>query len=278
MNPPRRGIRRWTGIVAAGTVVAGGLLLGVITTAGAQTETTAPSSPSATPQPTDGSGQGNRPNETPLTGADADKAKAAALAKYPGATVDRVETDSDGVYEAHITTTDGKHITLKLDKNFAVTGEETGRTGGRHGGGTLLTGADADKAKAAALAKYPGATVDRVETDSDGVYEAHITTTDGKHITLKLDKNFTITGEKTGRGGGHGGRGNSNETPLTGADADKAKAAALAKYPGATVDRVETDSDGAYEAHITTTDGKRVTVELDKNFTVTGEETGHGPK
>jgi hypothetical protein len=37
--------------------------------------------------------------------------------------------------------------------------------------------------------------------------------------------------------------------------------AALARYPGATVLRVETDSDGVYEAHLTTTDGRRVTIE-----------------
>ncbi|PPK63317.1 PepSY domain-containing protein [Actinokineospora auranticolor] len=207
MNLPRRGIRRWTGIVAAGTVITGGLLLGIISTASAQNETTAPTTTSAAPQSTDSfdhDGKGNRSNETPLTGADADKAKAAALAKYPGATVDRVETDSDGVYEAHITTTDGKHVTVEMDKNFTITGEETGHGGGHGGRGnaneTPLTGADADKAKAAALAKYPGATVDRVETDSDGVYEAHITTTDGKHVTVEMDKNFTITGEETGHG------------------------------------------------------------------------------
>ena len=40
--------------------------------------------------------------------------------------------------------------------------------------------------------------------------------------------------------------------------------------------RVETDSDGVYEAHLTTSDGQRVTVEVDKSFKVTGEESGHG--
>jgi hypothetical protein len=40
--------------------------------------------------------------------------------------------------------------------------------------------------------------------------------------------------------------------------------------------RVETDSDGVYEAHLTTADGKRVTVEVDKAFKVTGEESGPG--
>ena len=64
---------------------------------------------------------------------------------------------------------------------------------------------------------------------------------------------------------------------LTGTDAEKARAAALAQYPGATIQRVESDSDGVYEAHLTTADGKRVTVEMDKNFTVTGEEA-HGPR
>ena len=49
-------------------------------------------------------------------------------------------------------------------------------------------------------------------------------------------------------------------------------AAVLEEYPGATIERLETDSDGAYEAHITTTDGAQVTVELDDSFAVTGTE------
>jgi len=80
-------------------------------------------------QPDQGQGtrdesQSQRPDEQLLTGSDAEKARAAALAKYPGATIQRVETDSDGVYEAHLTTADGKRVTVELDKNFAVTGEE----------------------------------------------------------------------------------------------------------------------------------------------------------
>ncbi len=51
-----------------------------------------------------GSPGGQRPDETPLTGDNAAKAKAAALAKLPGATVVRVWTDADGdAYEAHVT-------------------------------------------------------------------------------------------------------------------------------------------------------------------------------
>ena len=48
-----------------------------------------------------------RPDEKLLTGTTAAKVKAAALAKYPGATIQRVETDSDGVYEAHVVTKAG---------------------------------------------------------------------------------------------------------------------------------------------------------------------------
>jgi hypothetical protein len=36
--------------------------------------------------------------------------------------------------------------------------------------------------------------------------------------------------------------------------------------------RVETDSDGVYETHLRTADGQRVTVEVGKDFTVTGLE------
>jgi hypothetical protein len=72
------------------------------------------------------------------------------------------------------------------------------------------------------------------------------------------------------RPGGRGHRERRGQHP-------KARAAALAKYPGATIQRVETDSDGVYEAHLGTKDGKRVTVEMDKNFTVTGEEA-HGSR
>lgn len=67
------------------------------------------------------------------------------------------------------------------------------------------------------------------------------------------------------------------ETPLTGTNAAKATAAALKAVPGGTVDRVETDADGAtYEAHMTKADGTHVTVKLDKSFTVTSIENGRG--
>ena len=72
-----------------------------------------------------------------------------------------------------------------------------------HGPGeTLLTGATASKIRAAALAAVPGATVIRVETDSDGAaYEAHLRKADGSYVTVKLDKGFHVTRTDSGFGG-----------------------------------------------------------------------------
>lgn len=73
-----------------------------------------------------------------------------------------------------------------------------------HGPGeTLLTDGTASKVKQAALDKVPGATVIRVETDSDGSpYEAHLRKSDGTEVTVKVDKDYNATGVET-RFGGH---------------------------------------------------------------------------
>jgi hypothetical protein len=45
---------------------------------------------------------------------------------------------------------------------------------------------------------------------------------------------------------------------------------------GGTIERVETDADGnaAYEAHMTRSDGSRVTVYVSKSFEVVGTQAG----
>ncbi len=128
-----------------------------------------------------------------------------------------MEKDGDGqsVYEAHITKADGTKVTVMLDANYAVTGEATGGPRGHGGQGAgraaeeALTGDAATQVKAAVTAKYPGATIDRMEKDGDGqsVYEAHITKADGTKVTVMLDASFAVTGEATGGHGGHGGPG-----------------------------------------------------------------------
>jgi hypothetical protein len=123
-------------LVAAG-LVAGGVLAGTLSAGAAnKTPSPSPSSPAASTRPPWADGdqsKSHHPGEKLLTGTTASKVRAAALAKYPGATVQRVETDSDGVYEAHLVTKAGAWITVKVGKDFTVTGTEAG-PGGRHDG------------------------------------------------------------------------------------------------------------------------------------------------
>ena len=128
---------------------------------------------------------------------------------------------------------------------------------------------------AAAQAAIPDGTIDRVETDNDGVYEAHMTKADGTHVIVQIGADYTVTAtldQPQGGPGGHGGPGN-GETALTGDVATSVTAAAQAAVPDGTIDRVETDSDGSpYEAHVTKADGTRVVVKVDAGFAVTGIE------
>lgn len=65
------------------------------------------------------------------------------------------------------------------------------------------------------------------------------------------------------------------ETPLTGDAATKVTAAATAAVPRASIQRVETDAEGAtYEAHMTKADGTQVTVKINADFSVKGVEGG----
>lgn len=197
----------WTAVgIGAGV---GALTMGAITFASAENTTTpSPASSSAPAAPGDGyRGMGPGSGETPLTGTEAEKVTAAAQEAVPGGTVIRVETDNEGVYEAHMTKADGTEVVVAVDKDFNVTGVEefTGRGG--HGGPgmneTPLTGADAEKATKAAQDKFPGGTVLRVETDADGTYEAHVRKADGTEVEVKMDENFTVTGVEEHGGYGH---------------------------------------------------------------------------
>jgi hypothetical protein len=100
------------------------------------------------------------------------------------------------------------------------------------------------------------------------------------------------SGNGSGSGSGSGGSGTtpaapaprpnglppqrSDEELLTGSTASKVRAAALAKVPGGTIERVETDADGhaAYEAHMRNASGAQVTVYVSSSFEVVGVESG----
>ena len=66
--------------------------------------------------------------------------------------------------------------------------------GGQRSDETLLTGSTASKVEQLALAKVPGGTIVRVETDADGnaAYKAHMTKADGTPVTVYVDKSFNV--------------------------------------------------------------------------------------
>ena len=73
---------------------------------------------------------------TPATGAAADKAKAAALAKYKG-TAERVMKLPDGSYMVHVLTSGGGEYHVAVSKDFAVTGAQQGGPGGAPPSGSI---------------------------------------------------------------------------------------------------------------------------------------------
>ena len=71
---------------------------------------------------------GAQPSDEPLLTGDAKaKVEAAALAKVPGGTIVRVETDADGhaAYEAHMTKQDGTPVTVYVDRQYQVVSVES---------------------------------------------------------------------------------------------------------------------------------------------------------
>jgi uncharacterized membrane protein YkoI len=75
--------------------------------------------------------------------------------------------------------------------------------------------------------------------------------------------------------GGHVGANGKTEQALPAAVAAKVKAAAEAKVPGGTVERVETDVDhgSPYEAHVRKADGTELEVLVNADFEVTAVNT-----
>ena len=140
MNPLRKALVGGALVVSTlGGGAAGAALINGSASAATTPTTTAAadSAPSSAagqpPDPSKATHVANNITETLLTGSDADKAKAAAVAAVPGGTIQRVETDADGdAYEAHMLDASGNPVTVKLDSSFKVTKTETGGPGGGH--------------------------------------------------------------------------------------------------------------------------------------------------
>jgi hypothetical protein len=122
-----------TGVAALGALALGGSAIAdaASTTTQSSSSSQAAAAPTAPQGPPPAGGPGgaqgghmaNGKTETLLTGDTAAKVKAAALAKVPGGTIERVETDADfgSPYEAHVRKADGTSVQVLVDDGFQVT-------------------------------------------------------------------------------------------------------------------------------------------------------------
>ena len=136
----RIGQRAWvrSAALVGGGLIVGGIVAGTVTANAADDGSTTPDSSTTQEDTRPGHGGGHRgphgngdpsqpqrSDEELLTGDTATQVTEAVLAEYPDATIERVETDSDGVYEAHIVTADDERLTVELDEDIAITGTES---------------------------------------------------------------------------------------------------------------------------------------------------------
>ena len=126
------GWRQTAGLIAAGAIV-GGIAASALN-ANAATPSSGSSSTAAAAPAAPGNNRSSTPvrsDEKAVSAADAATLKAAALKAVPGGSAYRIETDAgDGTYEAHMTKADGTLVTVKFDKNLAVTAVEDGMGNG----------------------------------------------------------------------------------------------------------------------------------------------------
>jgi hypothetical protein len=73
---------------------------------------------------------GKTKSKVELSGKIKRRVEAAAIARFPGATIVRTETDADGsaAYEVHLVRADGTSATVNVDRQFDVVGVQMGTT------------------------------------------------------------------------------------------------------------------------------------------------------
>lgn len=214
-------------IGAAGLLTAGVLAGSFMSIAGANaadTTSTTSSSSSSTAAPSAPTFKAHTPEEA-VTGDLATTLSDLAKAKVAGATVDRVEKDSDGVatYEVHMTKTDGTHVTVNFDANNNITSVDTMPAGGPGGPGGFgkgnppaeVTGTIATTLSDLAKAKVADATVDHVfkDTRNGAAYVVLMKKADGTRVAVHFDANNAILSVDTPPAGGPKGMGGKGHGP-----------------------------------------------------------------
>jgi uncharacterized membrane protein YkoI len=112
-----------TTVAAVAAAAVGGATIANAATSSTTTTTPAAAQTAPPHDPSLGGHQANGKTETLLTGDTAAKVEAAAKAKVPGGTIERVENDVDtgSPYEAHVTKADGSEVVVYVDSSFNVT-------------------------------------------------------------------------------------------------------------------------------------------------------------
>jgi uncharacterized membrane protein YkoI len=154
-------------------------------------------------------GGGDDDADEQVTGPAADRAERAALARFPGARVTSVERDGDGaaLWEAEVTRADGSAVDVALDRDYRIVAidDESGRADDESDderdddeqgddGDARATDPAAERAGAAALARFPGGRVTSIERDADGdaVWEVEVTRSDGSTVDVDVDAGLRI--------------------------------------------------------------------------------------
>lgn len=131
---------------------------------------------------------------------------------------------------------------------------------------TAVTGAEAQKVIDAVQKANPGVTITTVQKDPDGTYDAEGTNADGSAARFDVSADLATIAAGGGKGGPGGGGGASQDTPVTGTQAQQVIDAVQKANAGVTITTVRQDPDGTFDALGTKADGTSVMFDVSKDL------------
>lgn len=171
------------------------------------------------------------------------------------------------------------------DANSGTAGAGQGQEGPAMHTHTAASAEETQKVTDAVKAKDSTVSITTVEKDPDGSFDARGTTSDGSPVMFEVSADYATVSQGHGGRGGPGGA--SQDTPVTGDEAQKVIDAVKAKDSTVTIDNVRKDPDGSYDALGAKSDGTKVMFDVSTDLaTITegqggpggpGGRGGHGP-
>ncbi len=139
-----------------------------------------------------------------------------------------------------------------------------------------MTGAELAEVAAAVTGKDSSVTVVGVRKDADGSFDV-FGTKSGDRVMFEVSADLQTITESAGRAGGPGGMGagDSERTPVTGAELAEVAAAVTGKDSSVTVVGVRKDADGSFDV-FGTKSGDRVMFEVSADLQTITESSGPG--